>query len=174
MWGTRSNNFKITERRNRVNTEIPLETSISAIRHVLEDGGRPDTSDATAAKARTGMVLAPMSEDLTTLLARRVMGWNVAPERFLNGKTTMDAALGPTATDAKRSREQMIATIANRRVAVCRIVAERGSVPSLRVMARLLAASGFRASRFTVSTDYCALSLESNARTERTVRSACL
>ena len=86
MWGTRSNNFKITERRNRVNTEIPLETSISAIRHVLEDGGRPDTSDATAAKARTGMVLAPMSEDLTTLLARRVMGWDVAPERFLTGK----------------------------------------------------------------------------------------
>jgi hypothetical protein len=27
-----------------------------------------------------------MTEDLTTLLARRVMGWEVAPDRFLMGK----------------------------------------------------------------------------------------
>ena len=27
-----------------------------------------------------------MTEDLTTLLARRVMGWDVAPDRFLVGK----------------------------------------------------------------------------------------
>ena len=37
------------------------------------------------AQIQDGKAMAARSEDLTTLLARRVMGWDVAPDRFLVG-----------------------------------------------------------------------------------------
>jgi hypothetical protein len=62
-------------------------------------------------------------------------------------------------------------TMESRRAAICRIVAERAGVPSLREMAQLLTAEGYLVSQVTVGKDYKALGLQSNRAGGRTSQS---
>lgn len=68
---------------------------------------------------------------------------------------------------APRPRDLQRLSIQQRREAIRTIAAERGRVPSVREMSRLIEAKGFTGNPKTVSTDYLALGIQSDASLRR-------